>query len=125
MAAWKGKVENVAITSDTAQTLVTISIREGASVLWAEIDNNGPSALDEFNVQVSVNSDSFHTIATVASDYTTIVYPLLGAITPIITLASDSKASLAMEVRALNEVRFSASALYASDTTVSVYWRVR
>ena len=128
MAAWKGKVENVFVSSDATNTTIkTITIEEGSSYLWAEIVNSADKALDAFAIQVQPHADAdFHTIASVASDFTTAMKrPLLACDQDMTSLALSTAGLLWMEVKGLNAVKFLGSSAAGSDTAISVYWSVR
>jgi hypothetical protein len=124
---WKGKVEDVAITHGTTDTLVTILIREGAEFLKAEVANSAHSAFDAFIVETRPHPDaSYHIKANATSDFvSSMQWPILGCDADLTGLAKSGKAEIDMEVKGLNAVRFKASATASSDTTASVYWQVR
>jgi len=124
--AWKGRKQDVAITSGAAQTVETVSIHEGASTFVVDISNQNHKALDAFQVQIGVSDAQLFTVASAASDYTTsIQWPLKGCSVDLTTLAKNTRGLLVMDVLGINQVRLKASSATGSDTNLDVYWRQR
>ena len=131
--AWKGSTPTIAVPNGSTATLITIPIREGVSVLNFEIANAAHKALDVFEVQAAVISDSrasFITVASAASDFiatkSDISNPWVeyASVSPV-TLPLSTSALVRVNVRGIGYVRLRASAAASSDTTVDVHWQVR
>jgi len=126
--AWAGK-GSVLVSDDSTGTILTVPIRQGASRLWVGFTNSADSALDAFTVAVQAGGSDAAPYATLAndeSDYTTnIQAPILGCDTDLASLAKSASGTIWMEVLALQNVRFAASANGTSDTTITYYWSVR
>ena len=128
MAAWKGKLDTVAITAaGVSDTVATIPIVEGCTNLWVEIENAAHKALDKFYVWIKPHSDaSFHLIANAASDYSTqMQLPIKGCSQQFMTLAKSTAGLMWLDVKGLNQVKLTASSTTGSDTTVDVKWQMR
>ena len=128
MAAWKGKLDTVAITAaGVSDTVATISIVEGSQNLWIEVENAAHKELDKFYVFIKPHSDaSFHLIANAGSDYSTkMQLPLKGTDQQFMTLAKSTAGLMWMDVKGLNQVKLTASSGSGSDTTVDVKWQMR
>jgi len=126
MSAWKGKTAATLISKTLDTVLDTIYIREGASTLWAEVENSADKALDAFVTAVSPHSDaSFHTVASAAADYTTgIEFPFKGCSVDMTTLAKSTTGLICMDVKGIYGVRFTAGTA-TSDTYLTLKWMVR
>ncbi len=123
---WKGRTPGVSIDSDVFTTIETIRIREGANVIWAEV-NATLGAFDGFRVQYKAASDAnFFTIADSTSDFTTAIQrPLTGVTTDMTSLAKGSAGTVWSEVKGTYEVRYQATSAAASDTVAGIKWQVR
>lgn len=131
--AWKGSTAGIAVAAGSTGNILTLPIREGASVLSFELANDAHKALDAFDIQISVCSDtvsSFITVASAASDFiattSDISNPWIeyASISPV-TLALSTSALVRMKVRGVGYVRLRGSSGSGSDTTVGVHWQVR
>ena len=126
--AWPGK-GSAPIPDDSTSTFLTIPIRQGASRLWVGFTNSADSALDAFAVAVRAgNSDAapYATVAVAASDYVNSIQgPIEGCDADLTSLDKSASGTLWMEVLAVQDVRFQASAAGTSDTTLSYWWSVR
>ena len=120
---------SVLVSDSTTDAILTIPIRPGASQLWASFTNSADAILDAFQVAVQADgSDTapYLTVANDASDYTTAVqWPIDGCSGDLTSLAKSTNATIAMDVRVLQNVRFLASSAGSSDTTLTYYWGVR
>jgi len=126
-AQWQGQTAAITVPDDSTADIKAIRIRQGANTLWMRVLNSAHSALDVFNVQISPFSDTtYHTIADVASDFTTnIQWPILGVETDPTSLAKSTASLIAMDCRGLEWIKCQGSAANTSDTTVTVQWQQR
>ena len=125
-ASWKGKTDATLISNTTNTVLDTIYVREGAGNLWAEVSNSADKELDTFIVSISPHSDaSFHTVASIGSDYTTdIKAPMNGCDIDLTTLSKSTAGMLWMDVKGVYAIRFTAGTA-TSDTYLALKWHVR
>ena len=131
--AWKGSTTGIAVANGSTGTILTIPIREGASKLTFQLDNDAHKALDVFAVQIAVLSDSiadFITVANAASDFKAVTSDVgnpwieYASVSPV-TLALSTSALVRVNVRGVGYVRLLGSAGASSDTMVGVHWQVR
>ena len=114
----------------SATTICTIKIEKGASRLWASIYNSDFNVSD-FVVQVNPASDAvvagtvFTTANSTAEFTTSIVQPVLGVESDLMTLSSDTSGAIWMDVGAMYAVRFKALARNGKTSKVKVHWQVR
>lgn len=118
-------------TFATAQSdltaICTVDVRDGASILWAEVYNSDVT-LQGFEIQVKPHgSGSFSSdFALEDSDYTTdMPEPIKHCSADLTTLSSDTSAYLKMEVKALDQVKFYGAASSSDTSNIKVYWSVR
>ncbi len=123
---WKGRTPGVSIDSDVFTTIETIRVREGANVIWAEV-NTTLGAFDSFRIQYKAASDAqFFTVADSTSDFTTAIQrPLIGSSEDLTSLAKGSAGTVWSEVKGIYEVRYQAINAVASDTVAGIKWQVR
>lgn len=125
---WKGSVADAVISAaGVSDTVVEVGIRDGASNLWATVENGSGGKLDDFDVWVQTHSDSSYVNlgASVASDYIALTprWPIRRANVDPKTLAASTNFILSMDVKGLYAVKLTASGSVA--TTVSAYWQTR
>jgi len=126
-ANWNGDFQDVAIANGSTATLGEVGIRDGATELWASIENSAHKGLDAFVVSVRAHSDSaYQIVANATSDFTThIKSPIKGAGADFTSLAKSASGTLWMDVKGLYSVLFQASAAATSDTTLDLFYRTR
>ena len=133
--AWRGQNDGggaAAILVGAVQAVCTVTIPAGAQTLWAEvaITSDSESAnLDAFEVQYRPHaSGGFHTVADAAADFqTAFPWPVLWASDDLTTASDGSDYAIALNVRAVDAVRFNAamSGATSSDVEILISWQIR
>ena len=130
MGVWNGINDGngaIVVASDAETTMATITVPDGASKLWVEVNLSDITSLTTFNTKIKIHpSGSFFTLANTSDDYTdSIEQPIRAASTDFTNLLSDTSGFLWMEVRALNQVRFTGQAVSSDGVLATVYWSMR
>lgn len=114
----------VVVPLATTDSILDVDV-EHYEELGLTITNNGPNAFDAFQIRAVMHASGEEvTLATLAADFATPLFPLRRAVGTPVTLANAATAALFLSVAGIKRIRLYASAATGAGTA-DIYGQAR